>query len=596
VKRTALLIALVGLGCGTGASTTPDSASTAPDELPVPTTPPTATDLQGGWFAVADVTTAPSGGGMLTNRRLRFADDRYVSVSNSSSLYCVETGSFQINEGMISFQREGSAGDPRCPPGASRTENIKWIAVNELSIGSLGGLSYGRMRNVPKLFVTSEKHDGNFGGDASLAGATPLEKADAFCDGSVAKPDNGRYHAMMWTTATPADASAGKARLAATTTYFQADGERNVFTTDPFGWLTYHGPLIPNFEDYLYFWSGDGCSGWTSSAEDLSLLTEVNSPSAVNVSGRCNSADYGVVCVGEGEPAGGVAAEPTSGSDGGTGSTGGASAPQGSWRVVSGSASGVGSGTPYPTERLRFEGNSYVVVHDEKGSYCGETGQFELVGSRVRFLPLREEGMGYCMIGDVRTAAMILDATHLNLSFDKGSAAKFVRAAQVAKVFVTLEAHDGDFLDDPTLAGDGAVSKADAFCARSIGRPDAQPYKAALVDGSTRSASPPVDWVLSPKKTYYQASGALPMFTTDQQSQYAAELFFTNPFLTEDGEYARMWSGLDPGFTTSMETCRGWSSSAATATGGVADNRFNFFDESGSFCNARDLRLICVSQ
>ena len=72
------------------------------------------------------------------------------------------------------------------------------------------------------------------------------------------------------------------------------------------------------------------------------------------------------------------------------------------------------------------------------------------------------------------------------------------------KIFVTSRVHNGNFLSDPTLIGGTAIAKADNFCQTDPNRPTDAVYKALLVDGKSRDAVTPVDWVLKPNTAYYQ--------------------------------------------------------------------------------------------
>jgi len=130
---------------------------------------------------------------------------------------------------------------------------------------------------------------------------------------------------------------------------------------------------------------------------------------------------------------------------------------------------------------------------------------------------VREEGFGSgCPIRDDHVEVLTVTAAGITLSRD-GVDAHYVRAAAVPKIFLTAELHHGDFLHDPNLAGANAIAKADSFCNGSIAKPDGQRYKAILADGTNRSAVPAVDWVTKPNTTYYQAAGALALFTANAQ-------------------------------------------------------------------------------
>lgn len=123
-----------------------------------------------------------------------------------------------------------------------------------------------------RIFVTSEKHNGDLVGDGALPGANAIAKADAFCMQSAAKPATGTYKALL------ADGTNRSSRIdwpfAPSTRYALTDGRTTVTTTDATGALVFPlagawGPSLPAGEDT---WTGltgtaathaSTCGGWT---------------------------------------------------------------------------------------------------------------------------------------------------------------------------------------------------------------------------------------------------------------------------------------------------------------------------------------------
>jgi hypothetical protein len=92
------------------------------------------------------------------------------------------------------------------------------------------------------------------------------------------------------------------------------------------------------------------------------------------------------------------------------------------------------------------------------------------------------------------------------------------------KIFATSATHNGGFLNDNLLAGSTAVQKADNLCQTDAARPDSGTYKAILVDGVTRDALTPLDWVLKANTTYYQIDGNAPIGTTNSSAVFGQNL------------------------------------------------------------------------
>jgi len=243
--------------------------------------------------------------------------------------------------------------------------------------------------------------------------------------------------------------------------------------------------------------------------------------------------------------------------------------------------------------RLRVEGSSYFEVMNGWGRYCGETGTLTASAATVSLAPLRTEGG--CPPGETRTGTASWTDSGVAITF-AGRVARYARAREVPKVFVTVETHDGNFAGDATLAGAHAIDKADAFCNRSIARPDGRSYKALLVDGTRRSAVPPQDWVLRPDTTYYQADGVRNVFRTSATGVSRSSGY--NPLLSDQEASRYSWIGLAPGFKTRLNVCDGWSSNDPMETGALGDAaepQFTFGFNVSSACDSRQT-LVCVSQ
>jgi hypothetical protein len=557
---------------------------------------PTATELEGAWYALGPVTDGRIYG--VLHKRIRFEGDRYAAVYSTDRAYCAEVGKFQVTPAGVAFQVDYVDGFGACVERPSRVEPLTRTATGGLTLEDAGVVtSYARIRNVPKVFATVQTHNGDFASDPFLPGADAIQKADAFCDRSSAKPDNGRYRALMWDVVNRGGLGTSDWLLRPDVTYFQADGARNAFTTTAAALPQSHQPTIPGLNGVQYFWLGNGCAGWTSASTSVNgSSTDAAQPGLGGLARRvgpgdsgasCNTMSYGVLCVGDGEPLG------AGGSDGG----GDAGAPelQGAWRRADSPTDGAAPGDP-PLQRLRFDGNRYALAWDEANAYCAEVGTFLVSPTSIRFIPERVVGLSSCVIGDDRVEALTRGAADITLARARGPA-RFVRADAVAKIFLTTETHDGDFLHDPHLAGANAIAKADAFCNQSAARPDGQNYKASLVDGTNRAASPAIDWVLKPIVTYFQAAGALPIFTTDAQSFHPAGLVM-NRYLSAFAQIHYMWSGLTATFGTAIgtDTCQGWTVADSVTTGGGADSRSGLQNAVFTACSNGGWSLICVSQ
>lgn len=167
------------------------------------------------------------------------------------------------------------------------------------------------------------------------------------------------------------------------------------------------------------------------------------------------------------------------------------------------------------------------------------------------------------------------------------------------RVFVTASTHNGDFDNDAGLTGGGAVNadgnamgEADRFCALDGSNPGGT-YKAMLVDGTNRSASPATDWVFTANYNYYRAADSAILFTADGSAIFSFGTL-TNPFHTGAAGY---WTGLNFDWTSLATDCTDWTTTAAV-TGGDGDGTLT---GTGSINNATPAcavarSLVCVEQ
>jgi hypothetical protein len=134
------------------------------------------------------------------------------------------------------------------------------------------------------------------------------------------------------------------------------------------------------------------------------------------------------------------------------------------------------------------------------------------------------------------------------------------------KIFATNRTHAADFLHDASLVGATAIEKADNFCQTDAGRPDANTYKAILVDGVSRDALVPLDWVLKPNTDYYQVDNNVLIGTTTSAALFGGNLDadIHDSFGVSGGNNSNTstaWTGFADGvsFTTGSLTCDGWT-------------------------------------
>jgi trimeric autotransporter adhesin len=141
------------------------------------------------------------------------------------------------------------------------------------------------------------------------------------------------------------------------------------------------------------------------------------------------------------------------------------------------------------------------------------------------------------------------------------------------KIFATSATHSADFLHDTSLAGTTAIEKADSFCQTDANRPDSGTYKAILVDGVSRDALVPLDWVLKPNTTYYQVDNDVQIGTTTSDALFGQNLSadIHDSFGVSGGNNSNtstVWTGFGDGvsFTTGPLTCNAWSYGGSDGT------------------------------
>jgi hypothetical protein len=516
--------------------------------------------LEGSWYARLPDTD----GGRGARRRLRFEGATYYLVRDSAEAYCAETGTFELVSSGLRFQPSRTEGFGSCAERPERVEAITWTSTGFLLEGDSVSASFAPIRDVPKVFVTTESHDGNLMGDPSLPGTTAIDKADALCSRSLARPDSRRYRAIIVDNVNRTLLPPKNWALEPLTTYFFSDGASNVFTTDRSSMSRIlQGSILVANSRVSYVWTGlaegrppQSCSGWTANDEQsrggLGNIYSARDMLA-DTYGLCSSPGYPLLCAGEGRSLRELA-------DPAPGMSGAPPEIQGSWYS--------GERVMAPLFRtLRFDGDAYFLAWNSYERYCGEVGSVETVSGTLRLLPQRIEGVGACQIGEVRTASASVEGMTLSLIVAGGTSV-YQRAPDVPKIFGTFETHHGDFANDASLPGNGAFEKADAFCNQSAARPDGQMYKAVLADGINRSAVPAVDWVLKPMTAYFYTDGVERMFQTDAM---ARQLYNDTKSLLRGSLSRYLWSGLRNDFTAANDSCYGWTSATLGGRGALAD-------------------------
>ncbi len=179
------------------------------------------------------------------------------------------------------------------------------------------------------------------------------------------------------------------------------------------------------------------------------------------------------------------------------------------------------------------------------------------------------------------------------------------------KIFVTSRVHNGNFLSDPTLTGGTAIAKADNFCQTDPNRPTNAAYKALLVDGKSRDAVTPVDWVLRPNTAYYQTLNNVRVGVTTSTAVFATastnlehsvhDSFGTSNDPDHPAPTSNVWTGLAEAsmFSASQNNCQDWTTSLNPdySTIGLvyATDASAFYTNGGHSCTF-EYRLYCVEQ
>ncbi len=165
-----------------------------------------------------------------------------------------------------------------------------------------------------RIFLTDETHDGNFGGDATLVGATPIQKADDFCGKSTARPDTATFKAFLVDGVLRDAVSQTDWVLLPSSAYVQIDGTTPVGTTTAAALFSFPltnplalGTLDTNNNYYTginaaTYAAGAGrtCDAWTSASSGASanMGRLVTSSVAIGVGlGTICSNKIRIVCV-----------------------------------------------------------------------------------------------------------------------------------------------------------------------------------------------------------------------------------------------------------------------------------------------------------
>jgi len=148
----------------------------------------------------------------------------------------------------------------------------------------------------------------------------------------------------------------------------------------------------------------------------------------------------------------------------------------------------------------------------------------------------------------------------------------------------------------------GGPSGGDTLCANDSSKPATGTFKAMVVDGSTRVActsanctsggvSENVDWVLNPGSDYARVDGT-PIGTTNSSAVFTFPL--SNSVYGSSGAY---WAGFNADWTTSANTCGGWTTlSAVTGTRGNRGATDSTAISNGASVCGPTLGIICVEQ
>jgi Protein of unknown function (DUF1554) len=188
-----------------------------------------------------------------------------------------------------------------------------------------------------------------------------------------------------------------------------------------------------------------------------------------------------------------------------------------------------------------------------------------------------------------------------------GSAPPPAPVVKGLRIFATDRTHGGDFLHDTDLTGANAIAKADNFCETDTAKPSTGTYKAILVDGMTRDAVTPIDWVLKPNTTYYQVNGTVEIGTTTAAGLFGEHIEndIHDSYGVSGGNNSNtstVWTGFGDGisFTTGPLTCTAWSyggSSGDYAPYGISygTDGTEWYTNGGQVCSLPS-RVYCAEQ
>jgi hypothetical protein len=175
------------------------------------------------------------------------------------------------------------------------------------------------------------------------------------------------------------------------------------------------------------------------------------------------------------------------------------------------------------------------------------------------------------------------------------------RLSQGLKIFATRRVHGADFRNDPYLAGDTAVAKADDFCGTDPNKPDASTYRALLVDGVIRDAKTRTNWVLAPSTTYYRPYDDVVIGATTPAAIFGAVYAALPNAIDLDAAHTLAWTGIGSAADFAAGyTCNGWSDLTNSYSGNYGqpfETDGTAFSTNGRVgCYAYQFKLYCVEQ
>lgn len=153
------------------------------------------------------------------------------------------------------------------------------------------------------------------------------------------------------------------------------------------------------------------------------------------------------------------------------------------------------------------------------------------------------------------------------------------------RIFITQTAYTGNL---------GGIAGADTKCAIDANNPGGT-FKALIVDGTNRVATTgsQTGWVLATTKSYYTLGWSL-IGTTDVNGLFTT----TNLANAVTTAAASAWTGLTTTWTTSANTCTGWTLTTGNGDAGTTNtiNVANFISNGMTNACTSTFRLICVEQ